>query len=838
MSPETTAYALPFVAAAATQTAVAGGKGAMLARLFQAGFPVPLGCILTSHALTHYVDVQNELPLQKPIPIELQAALQVALDALGSAPSGWAVRSSAVAEDSAIASFAGIYDSVLNVAEAQLWDAIRSCWSSWWSDRAKSYRQRLGLSHVPLMAVVVQHMVPAQCAGVAFTVDPMSGDATQMVVNVAPGLGIDVVSGIVEPEQYWLSKAPDIRVLDTRLPPAATRSLLTSEITADLGTQLLRIEILCGAPQDVEWAWDGEQCWIVQSRPITTVGQQTTDHDVAFGPDTWTNANLKDVLPGLVSPLSWSILGTELDDAIRIQYARRNYTWPAARKTVRRFWGRIYFNMSLFQQAGYEVFGVLPEALIPQLGGAAVQGFTPPPSPPGWRLRLRWLRNFVSAMRFCKHLRQEVPNRFAEVHQYWQQQRQRMSQLGREARIEALTTRPETEQAFLLFHLDLTAALNVYLTLLRQCMQRYLPEAEGGRFADLVTGLGGVHSAEHSYRLWELSRLARQEPAIMAFLACRDWHTWRETLAPTRLAAPWQTFLETYGHRGLYEVDIANPRWRERPDYLFDLLAAYAALEPDTSPFDPEGQAKRRQQAEAATLRRIPYWLRPWFRRILNRTQAFSRYREQSKSHLVRLIDLARQRCLQAADDLVQTGFLDERDAVFFLERDELVAALQGESPRASIQHRVAQRQLERQRYAALHPPDVILGEQPVYEPVCEMMLSDRGRVLTGLPSSPGRVVGTARILRTPHDSDRLQAGDILVAPSTDPGWTPLFLLASGLVMETGGYLSHGAIVAREYGIPAVLNVPQAMQRIPDGTTITLDGGAGTIQLYESTSSH
>jgi pyruvate,water dikinase len=304
------------------------------------------------------------------------------------------------------------------------------------------------------------------------------------------------------------------------------------------------------------------------------------------------------------------------------------------------------------------------------------------------------------------------------------------------------------------------------------------------------------------------------------------------------LAAPWQTFLETYGHRGLYEVDIANPRWREQPDYLFDLLAAYAALELDTPPFDPERQAQHRQQAETATLRRIPYWLRPWFRRILNRTQAFSRYREQSKSHLVRLIDLARQRCLQAADDLVQTGFLDERDAVFFLERDELVAALQGESPRASIQHRVAQRQLERQRYAALHPPDVILGEQPVYEPVCEMMLSDRGRVLTGLPSSPGRVVGTARILRTPHDSDRLQAGDILVAPSTDPGWTPLFLLASGLVMETGGYLSHGAIVAREYGIPAVLNVPQAMQRIPDGTTITLDGGAGTIQLYESTSSH
>ncbi len=319
----------------------------------------------------------------------------------------------------------------------------------------------------------------------------------------------------------------------------------------------------------------------------------------------------------------------------------------------------------------------------------------------------------------------------------------------------------------------------------------------------------------------------------MAFLARRDWRAWREVLAPTGLAAPWQAFLDTYGHRGLYEVDIANPRWREQPDYLFDILAAYAALEQDTPPFDPQDQAQRRQQAETATLRRIPLWKRSWFRSALHHTQAFSRYREQSKSHFVRLIDLARQLCLRAGDDLVREGLLDERDAVFLLEQKELIAALRGETNRAFIQRRVAQRQLERQRYAALQPPDVIVGERPVYDRVS----IDRGPVLSGLPSSPGRVTGTARILRTPQDGGRLQAGDILVAPSTDPGWTPLFLLASGLVMETGGYLSHGAIVAREYGIPAVLNVPQAMQRIPDGATITLDGGAGTVQLATSVSS-
>jgi pyruvate,water dikinase len=831
MSPETTAYALPLTAPAATQTEIAGGKGAMLARLFQAGLPVPSGCILTAPALTFYLGAQHEPPLQNPIPIELQVALRDVLDALGSTPSGWAVRSSAVAEDSDTASFAGIYDSLLNVEETQLWDAIRSCWSSWWSDRARAYRQRLGLPHVPHMAVVIQHMVPAQCAGVAFTVDPISGDTTQMVVNAASGLGIDVVSGVVEPEQYWLSKTPDVRVLNTRLHPAATRPLLTAEMTAGLGAQLLRIETLCGTPQDVEWAWDGEQCWIVQSRPITTVGQQTTDQHTAHGPDVWTNANLKDVLPGLISPLSWSIVGTQLDDAIRIQYARRDYTWPVQRQAARRFWGRIYFNMSLFQQAAYEVYGAPSEDLIAHLGGPKVQGFTPPQSP-GWRMRWRWLRNIVAAMRFFKHLYREVPGRFAELYQYYQEERQHIPQLDREALIQALLTRAETNLPFLVFHLDLNAALNAYLTILRQLMQRYLPEAEGSRFADLVTGLGEVHSADHSYRLWELSRLARQMPEVMTFLVRRDWRDWREALAPTEWAAPWQAFLDTYGHRGLYEVDVANPRWREQPDYLFDMLAAYAALAQDTPPFNPQRQTQRRQHAEAATLGQMPFWLRPWCRHALRRTQAFSRYREQSKSHLVRLIDLARQVCLRAGDILVQAGLLDERDAVFFLERDDLVAALHGEVDRTFIQHRVAQRRLERRRYAALQPPDAIVGDRPVYE----TGLSDHGRVLSGLPSSPGRVVGTARILRTPQDSPRLQAGDILVAPSTDPGWTPLFLLAAGLVMETGGYLSHGAIVAREYGIPAVLNVPLALQRIPDGATITLDGAAGTIQLADPTS--
>ncbi len=807
----------------------------MLARLWQAGLPVPPGCVLAPSALTAYVQIQGQrvpatadeahrvLRAGAP-PDAMQEELQTVLAQFEPVPCGWAVRSSAVAEDSARASYAGIFESFLEVQDDALWDAIRNCWASWWSERARAYRERLGdTASAPLMAVVIQPMVSARTAGVAFTVDPINGDRTRMVINAAPGLGIAVVSGVVEPEHYTLTKEPDVQVVETRLLRPDQPPLLSSETVATLGTLLKQIETLCDRPQDVEWVWDGQQCWIVQSRPITTLGQGTAEDDTTV----WTNANLKDVAPGLVSPLGWTVMQHLLETSIREQYARVGYTLPDDRPLIRRFWGRPYFNISLFQQAGYEFFGAPPEKQFEQLGGAAIQGFYPR-QPPALRQRLRWKRNGLFILRFLKRLGKEAPTHFAALESRWREERQQIPHLDRVALIDAMATRTELDRPFLVLHLYLTWGMNGYLTFLRQLIERCLPNAPGGLFAELVTGLGDVISADHSYRLWELSRLARQTPPVMAFLERREWHGWRQALADTPFAAPWHDFLDTFGHRGLYEVEIANPRWREQPDYLFEVLATYAALAQETTPFDPQEQARRRQAAELEVLGQLALWRRYWFRTILRRAQEFSRLRELSKSHLVRLIDLSRLAALRAGDFLVRDGLLDERDLVFMLELDEVTAALRGELKAYDIRRNLEQRRLERQRYAALQPPEAFIGERPVYTE----SHPDQGYLLSGLPSNPGRVTGIARVLRSPQEGVRLHGGEILVAPSTDPGWTPLFLLASGLVMETGGYLSHGAIVAREYGIPAVLNVPLATQRIPDGATIMLDGGAGTVRLH------
>jgi len=762
------------------------------------------------------------------LPAALEADLCAALAAVPAAPHAWAVRSSAVSEDHATTSYAGVYESFLEIPDEELGAYIRACWASWWSERAVAYRRHVGdTDATPRMAVVLQHMVPARCAGVTFTAEPLHGDRTRMVINAAPGLGVAVVSGIVQPEQYTLAKTPDLHLLESRLLHPNGPPLLPPEVVLQLGALCQHLETFCGSPQDIEWAWDDTVCWIVQSRPITTLGDATLNGTE----DVWGNANLKDVIPGLVSPFTWSLMQPQLEGAMRQQYVRAGYLVPPERPLLRRFWGRPYFNISLFNEAGYALYGTTPELQAAQLGGMVPPGARPPASP-ALRQRLRWLRNILRFVRIANRAARVVPTQFAMVQQRWREERQSLPYLSRAALLEKLEHHADVTQPFLELHLHLSWAMSGNFSALRDMVARAVPQTTPASLAaELVTGIGDVSSAEHSYRLWELSRLARQSPQVMAFLAQGTWDTWQQELAGTAFAEAWQEFLETFGHRALYEVEMANPRWRERPDYLFEVLATYASLPQARAPFDPEEQARRRQAAEHEVCRRLTPWRRPWFRATLRRTQAFSRLRENSKSHLVQLIDIGRLMALRAAHFLMQGGLLADAEAIFYLRIEEVRTALRGAMPVETVRRLIAQRRLERQRDAARRLPDLFVGERPLYAE----SLPTQGTVLTGLPSSPGRVMGIARVLYSPQEGARLQPGEILVAPSTDPGWTPLFLLASGLVMETGGYLSHGAIVAREYGIPAVLNIPLATQRIPDGSSILLDGAQGVVHLLPPT---
>ncbi|MGE3535947.1 MAG: PEP/pyruvate-binding domain-containing protein [Candidatus Tectimicrobiota bacterium] len=827
----------------AAEVAYAGGKGAMLARLLQAGFPVPPGCVLSPQVLLVCLAAWSLPPpdrpealvqalLRSPLPRAVEVSLYDALARLPAAAHGWVVRSSAVAEDSATASYAGMYESFLAIATPDLGQYVRACWASWWSERALAYRQHLGLGDAaPAMGVVLQHLVPARCAGVAFTTEPLQGDASRMVIQAAPGLGTAVVAGVTQPEHYVLAKSAGLSVLETRLLHAEQGPLLPDEALASLSALLQRLESFCGQAQDVEWVWDGTACWIVQSRPITTLGVTQREPHA----DVWGNANLKDVMPGLVSPLTWSLMQPQLETAMRQQYRDAGYRVPPQRPLMRRFWGRPYFNISLFNDAAYHLYGVLPDQHAAALGGLVVAGAPGPRRASPWQ-RLRWLGHILRFVVLASRAQRLVPAQFRLVQQRWQEEHQQIPGLDRAALLRRLTQHRSVTQPFLRLHLHLSMAMSGHFSALCDLLASVVPRlnasGEPGHTpaslaSTLVTALGGVSSAEHSYQLWALARQARQAPQVLAFLQQGDWATWQQALAGTPFGAAWQEFLDRFGHRALYEIELANPRWREQPDYLFEVLAAYAQMEQEEPPFDPRLQAQRRAEIERLVSGQLSWWQRGWFQLTLKRAREFSQLRENSKSHLVRYIDVGRLLALRAGTWLMQDGLIAEVEAVFYLEMEEMIGALQGSLTPAVLRQRIAQRRLAQQRDATRQAPDLLIDERPVYAET----LIPQGRVLTGLPSSPGRVTGTARVLRTPHDRARLQPGDILVAPSTDPGWTPLFLLASGLVMETGGYLSHGAIVAREYGIPAVLNVSLATQRIPDGSTILLDGAQGTVHL-------
>src|SRR5215468_5779882 len=450
-----TPYVQPFSARGAMEVAYAGGKGATLARLFQAGLPVPPGCVLSPEACAVFLIAQHVSPTHSPdairqtlrtasLPAALEADVRTALAAVPAAPHGWAVRSSAVSEDHATTSYAGVYESFLEIPAEKLWVYIRACWASWWSERAVVYRRQVGEPEAALrMAVVLQHMIPARCAGVAFTADPLHGDRTRMVINAAPGLGLAVVSGIVQPEQYTLAKTPELRLLETRLLHPNGPPLLPAEVVLQLGALCQRLETICGSPQDIEWAWDGTVCWIVQSRPITTLGEAGLNGTE----DVWGNANLKDVMPGLVSPFTWSVMQPQLEGAMRQQYAQVGYTVNADRPLIRRFWGRPYFNISLFNEAGYALYGATPELQAAQLGGMVPPGARPPASP-SFRQRLRWLRNMVRFVKIANRAAKGVSTQFARVQQRWREERQSLPHLDRAALLEKLEHHAEVTQPF------------------------------------------------------------------------------------------------------------------------------------------------------------------------------------------------------------------------------------------------------------------------------------------------------------------------------------------------------------------------------------------------------
>lgn len=809
---------------------------------------MPDGFVVTTEAYARAVHIDDVLAstgadlaaaararvLAAPPPDELVAAVRDAYAALGAG--AVAVRSSATAEDLPFASFAGQQDTFLNVSGADaVLDAIRRCWASLWNERAVAYREANGVDHRTVrLAVVVQRMVDAVVAGVLFTADPLTGRRRRAVIEAVSGLGERLVSGAANPDRFVVE---DGAVLERR------GETLSDAQARELAATGRRVEARFGAPQDIEWAIDrGAELWLVQSRPITTLYPLPPNApDPARDLRVYFSAN---VAQGVFAPLTpMGLQAFRLLSSAIATLAGLRPRDPVA-------------GVPIFIEAGERLFldvtelvrDPLVRRVLPRMGeqlearsGALTERLVADPRlAPRRRSALATLA--IVAPRVA---RTGLPLHAARAFLRPDATRGRVA---RWADGFAFPTPPPGATA--------RERLATFERVLLETPPRLMPPLAGvifgglgshalaGRLArdvatraELQTVLRGLPhnpTTEMDLALWALAQRVRADPA--AAKQVREWPAvelaaaYRAGTLPRALQEGLGSFLAAYGHRAVAEIDLGVPRWGEDPTHLLNAVANYLRLEPGVS--SPDAQfARGAQEAEAMArgiVRRVARRSRVRalaLRALFRRARSLAGMREALKFHLVRLLAHARSLLWPVGEELARAGRIEAAADVFFLTLPDAYAALDGADVRGLVGVRRAAYARERRRRRV---PRILLSDGT--EPEMEAVATEGA--LVGTPASPGLVTAAARVVMEPHGA-RLEPGEILVAPSTDPGWTPLFLTAGGLVMEMGGMMSHGAVVAREYGIPAVVGVAGATERIATGDRVTVDGSAGTVTEAE-----
>ncbi|TQM09178.1 PEP/pyruvate-binding domain-containing protein [Pseudonocardia kunmingensis] len=849
-----------------------GGKAANLGELVNAGFPVPPGFAVTTAAYAQVADdvldaVEGTDPERAGKALR-EAAVPVAItDAVRQAYAGLgedvpvAVRSSATAEDLPWASFAGQQDTFLNVVGSEsVLDAVRRCWASLWTDRAVSYRATQGIGHRDVhLAVVVQRMVDAQVAGVLFTADPVTGTRTRTVIDASPGLGEAVVSGAVNPDHLVVDdggvvverrlgdKAVQVRPLPgggTEQVPATGgpgRSCLTDAQVAALVALGRMVEAHYGSPQDIEWAIDaGGTPWLTQSRPITTL--HPLPEPSPGGLRVYICATLAQGLTRPVTPMGLSGFRVIAATASELAFGVPVPDPVAGPPAFRTAGGRAFVDVTAALRTDVGR-AVVPRILdIMESRSAAVfRSLLDDPRLAVERpSRARFARRLAGVL-----IRFRVPAQVARALARPAAARRRVERIGDRVRALAAST-PQGSAAQRLDRVvrvlgqafpvmpGVFPAAAAGLVLLAAARRLAGADLDDAAADDVLRSLPHNGTTEMDLRLWTLARTLRGDCAAAA--ALRDTaptelaRRYRDAALPPALQSGLAAFLLRYGHRAVAEIDMGMPRWSEDPTHILGVLANYLRL--DDPALAPDAVFARGALAADAAIaaavervRRRSWWRAPAVRFALRRARRLAGLRETPKDYLVRLITHARTQLAAIGGELTSRGLLAAPGDVFFLDLAEVRTALAGTDHRATVVARRAEYDRELRRR---HVPRVLLSDGTEPEAVARPGAVEGA--LVGTPASAGTVTAPARVVLDPVGA-HLEPGEILVAPSTDPGWTPLFLTAGGLVMEMGGPNSHGAVVAREYGIPAVVGVADATDRITTGQEVTLDGAAGTVRV-------
>lgn len=897
MDADENGWVLPLSAIGAADLPRVGGKGANLGELARAGLPVPGGfCVTTAafrRALFHggpeegfeaLLDALAAVPAgdiaaaraagaairehvrARPVPAEIRAAILSAWDRAG-AEHAYAVRSSATAEDLPHASFAGQQDTYLNVIGAEdLIARVRDCWASLYTDRAILYRIEQGIRHRDVaLCVVVQRLVRAEKAGILFTAHPVSGHRNVAVIEAGWGLGESLVSGIVSPDRYEVErhngrviaarrgdKAVAVRPkggggegegggVETVTLGAAEREervLDDREIRAlcALGRD---VEAHQGAPQDIEWAITGGELHLLQARPITSLFPRVEGAREGEHLNVYLCFNHLQVMTDAMAPMALHVFQLLLPfDRARGEDGECPWAGRAG--------GRLYIDVArvlrspIGRRVGTKFLGVADrlsqQAVLSALRRPELQRG---PAVPARALLANVAPRFADAVAWA--LFRPTAGSTDRVAEWVEEQAAaaRGEILGDRAH-RPLPERVRTARRILSgFLVPMFSRVPPMLIagFLSGYLLRVLVRAPEERIVPLGRGLSGNVTTEMDLAVGDLADRARAHPEVAARIAAGGATLEEIEALPggAEFRQALDGFLDRYGFRGPSEIDLSRPRYRDAPGAILAVVAGN--LRTGERGAHRAHHARLAREAEAAAQAIVEEAARGPLglaraaiaRRLIAAHRDLLPVREHPKLLLVQILDAIRRLALEAGAALAAEGRLERAEDVFFLDLRELEAALT--DPGLPLRERVAERREELAYHQGLTPPRVMTSDGEVLTAEHAADGAPPG-ALVGSPASAGVVEGRARVVLDPA-VEVLERGEILVAPFTDPGWTPLFVNAAGLVMEVGGMMTHGSVVAREYGIPAVVCVPGATKRIRTGQRIRVHGDGGYVEVLE-----
>ena len=797
----------------------AGGKGAALAKL-AATFPVPAFFVIGADAFD-----------QAGLKADARTSVKQGLQRLGAGP--FAVRSSGLEEDGAASAHAGQFATELNVAAADVEAAAHRVWLSGFTATLAAYRVAHGLSGDPQPpAVIVQVMVAARAAGVAFSADPVSGDRRVVVISAINGLADRLVGGEEDGDSYRIGAGGE--TLDAQL--VGDVAVLSEAERAEVAAMARRAAANFGSPQDIEWAFDGGRLKMLQSRPITTLAQAADGDDVVI----WDNSNIVESYPGVTSPLTFSF--ARYVYAHVYQAFSRLMGVPGAdvdehravfENMLGRVDGRVYYNLLNWYRAlalfpGFKANRKFMEGMmgvseaLPQEMADRIA----PPSDSGWE-------KFVDNLKFGR----------VGLGLVWHEIRIKGTIAKFYDRLNAALARPDGEidamQAtalaaeYRLLERQLLAKwdaplVNDFLCMIAFGLAQKTMEREGGDdgrsfLSNMLIGQGDIVSAEPARMIREMGALVRGKPELAERLANGD----RSAVdAVPALRAAFDRYIAKFGDRCTQELKLESRTLHEDPAQVLMAISAAAATRGAESAKEAEGDLH--DIIPEFGKRVVARWLLDW-------AKARVRDRENLRFERTRLFGRVRRIFLALGARLTEAGVLNERRDVFCLTVEELLGAVEGAAITGDLKALVRLRQAEWDaQLKRPDPPERFSARGAHVVGVAALSAQAQAPVETtelrkGLACCKGIVTAKVRVIDDPR-VEALSPGEILVARHTDPGWIAVFANAAGVIAERGSLLSHSAIVAREMGVPCVVSLKGVTQWLRTGDTVRLDGGAGTVE--------